>query len=426
MRTILVRLSLVASLVLQLVVINAIVAQPDTEDELLSPDCDSAYNEHFALWLGYLNSAGAQPPRPDSGGSCYTELLQAQADAFSAWTATSQAPSPPAAPPQPEISAPPSVPSSTVVTQPSRSGFLTLADLPPGFEIDGPPTAEETGGGTFHTMVYALPNEQALTHRGAFIVATMIFEGTPSSPVGAGSAQSVLAQTIRQRFSDTTMRQTTGPQIGTNTQWFRGTMRSGALTADAYAVVFRVNDTAAAVLTVTLAGRGGQEDAARYGEVVAARIAGGAVAAPSAQSSQPPSSTPESGGPTALLVGQSVNACSIRGVLLQVRVVSILEPTGVTSGSVWLLVEVTNAGSRADDLFRSIELVDQRGRRYTESPDGIGDTTYFSVLRTLRTQGVVSDVTNIEPGRTGVVLASFLPAPDSQSLRLAAATGRCR
>lgn len=114
------------------------------------------------------------------------------------------------------------------------------------------------------------------------------------------------------------------------------------------------------------------------------------------------------------VVGQSLTACSLGDIRFRIRVTVANE---VEPDIIALIVEATNLGSSSDDVFRSVDLRDQRGRRFdmastTEWPG------YFEALRALRSEGVISDVTNIQPGRSALVLMGFLVAPDSTSFQL--------
>src|SRR5581483_8134335 len=55
-------------------------------------ECDDAYNQQFVNWMGFLTAGPSlgQPARPDPTDPCYATLLQAQSDAFTAWSASPQ------------------------------------------------------------------------------------------------------------------------------------------------------------------------------------------------------------------------------------------------------------------------------------------------------------------------------------------------
>ena len=121
-----------------------------------------------------------------------------------------------------------------------------------------------------------------------------------------------------------------------------------------------------------------------------------------------------SGSRTDGLVGQNGTFCKSTQ-RFSLRVVSATEPR---ADIVAVLIDATNLGSRSEDIFHMIDLRDERGRLF----DMAGTSEYpryYDELRPLRASGVISNVTNIQPGRTERVYAVFLLAPDSASVRLA-------
>jgi len=104
-----------------------------------------------------------------------------------------------------------------------------------------------------------------------------------------------------------------------------------------------------------------------------------------------------------------------RGIRFSLRVLSASE---VRRDIIGIVVEVTNLDSRSEDIFRMFDLRDERSRTFdmtgtSEYPQYVDD------LRLLRGQGVISNLTNIQPGRTEQVYTAFLVASDSTSFRLA-------
>jgi hypothetical protein len=111
--------------------------------------------------------------------------------------------------------------------------------------------------------------------------------------------------------------------------------------------------------------------------------------------------------------GQTGTFCK-NSTRFSLRVVSTSE---VRVDIIGMIVEAANLGNRSEDIFRSFDLRDQRGRSF----DMTGSSEYpqyFDDLRPLRAEGVISDTTNIQPGRTEMVYAAFLVAPDSTTFRL--------
>jgi hypothetical protein len=457
------RVMLVSMLLLHSASGPAVVAQEVDEEEQVT-NCDAAYNEQFTTWMAFLTGAGSQPSRPDANGSCFSELLQAQADAFSAWTSTQQ--SPPAAAPdettsQPSTPAVRNVPAVTRVVSPEAFA-LTLSDMPPGFRPSPSSRLRDSPEGyAAYDAGFSLPAEQVLTFRGAFIVSSMIFSAPPDSIVGPERMQPIVAELVRDGLGDGGLRPSSGPQVGTNAEWFRGTMRSGDVTADVHAVVFRVADTVAAVSTVTLAGRGGQEDAVRYAEIVASRIRGAAVPAGQPSSIVPPSppvastdAAPAQRPPSSSSAQDASLSCSdsprlrfLQGLelgasntdIVQTRVSSLTTTTFAASpicavetsdDYVAVFIYVSNTGNRADSVFGTLSLRDHRSRTYRhlsnrEFPGYFSLVSrveqYAGVQALLGGRPLLDHIDPIQPGRDGVVLLVFQVARDSQDLRLAAA-----
>jgi hypothetical protein len=99
---------------------------------------------------------------------------------------------------------------------------------------------------------------------------------------------------------------------------------------------------------------------------------------------------------------------------ISVRVVSASEARRDIIG---LIIEARNLGTRSEDIYRMFDLRDEQGRSF-DMAGSVEYPQYFDDLRLLRNDGVISQVTNIQPGRTEQVYAAFLVAPDSASFRL--------
>lgn len=273
-------MALQVTIFLEIVMLRAIICSMILSTVGLEPleaqhDCNAIYHDHFLSWMTYLNNSGSgstAPARPDAQAPCFSELLQAQADAFSAWTANQQsqpqAPETPASP-----TAPSPAPGSPQAARPPQGASLTIADMPPGFSEKRSERIDREGY-TSYIATFAQDSLVADSSRGPLTVANIVITFAPDSVVTPQMAASILEDSVRDHITDNPSR-TTGPSIGTTAQWFMGTMRSGNTTAEAHAVVFSTGRSAAMVATVALSGRGGQEGTVQYARIVAERLSGG-------------------------------------------------------------------------------------------------------------------------------------------------------
>jgi hypothetical protein len=114
------------------------------------------------------------------------------------------------------------------------------------------------------------------------------------------------------------------------------------------------------------------------------------------------------------VLGQTGTFCK-DNTRLALRVVEAAE---ARRDVVSLILEATNLGTRSENVFRMVDLRDQRSRNF-DMAGSSEYSQYFDDLRQLRDRGVVSHVTDIQPGRTELVYMAFLVAPDSTSFQLA-------
>jgi hypothetical protein len=113
------------------------------------------------------------------------------------------------------------------------------------------------------------------------------------------------------------------------------------------------------------------------------------------------------------LQGQNGTYCKA-GTRFAIRILGASETRADT---IALVIEAINLGSHSEDISRMVDLRDDRGRTF-DMASASEYQRYYDELRPLRASGVISSVTNIQPGRTERVYTVFLVAPDSASFRV--------
>jgi hypothetical protein len=147
---------------------------------------------------------------------------------------------------------------------------LTLQDLPSGFSVQRRERKQESQGPTL--LVAFTRDPMSMLAGGPLFVSNVI--SVPRPPSALADMLAELVDGMKQGGMGG-VSVVDGPRIGDESQWYHGQMSSFGMSVDVHVVGFFVGESSAIITTMDLPllGGKGQADAARFAEIVGARLA---------------------------------------------------------------------------------------------------------------------------------------------------------